>query len=129
MVEIQGQEVSDKDLIRTLGNKYNLEILSVTSEPRSAKELNEKFDIPIATGYRRIDELMEVSLLKFEESVLSDDRRPEDTYRRQIDSISIQLSDNSFSVSVEEKAEVEKKLDSIWRTISDTKSKSSSTGY
>ena len=129
MVEIDGQEVPDTELIRTLGDKYNVEILSVTSEPRSAKELNEEFGIPIATGYRRIEDLTEVGLLSFEESVLTDERRRRDTYRRQIDHISVQFSENSFTVSVEEHGEVENKLEAMWKSISETERQSSSTGF
>ncbi|MFB6361396.1 MAG: ArsR family transcriptional regulator [Halobacteriales archaeon] len=128
MVEIDGQDVPDTELIRTLGDKYNVEILSVASEPRSAKELNEEFGIPIATGYRRIEDLTELGLLTFEESVLTEERRRRDTYRRQIDNISVQFAENSFTVRVEEHAEVENKLDAMWETIGDTEQRSSSTG-
>lgn len=129
MVEIDGQEIPDTELIQTLGDKYNVEILSATSEPQSAKELNEELGIPIATGYRRIEDLTEVGLLTFEESILTDERRRRDTYRRQIDNITVQFSENSFSVTVEEHAEVENKLDAMWRSVSDTEQHSSSTGY
>ena len=126
MVEIGGEEIPDTELVRALGDKYNAEILSVTGEPRSAKELDEEFGIPIATGYRRIEKLTELGLLTFEESVLTDERRRRDTYRRQVDGIAIEFADDDFAVAVEERASVENKLDDIWRTLSDDEDRSSS---
>ena len=35
------------ELLSTLGNKYNPEILQTTYEPKSAQELSEELDIPI----------------------------------------------------------------------------------
>lgn len=128
MVEIDGDDVSDTELIRTLGNKYNAKILSVTDEPRSAKELDEEFGVPIATGYRRIQELTEVGLLTYEESVLTEERRRRDTYRRQIDGITVEFTENDFAVTVERHSPVENKLDNMWRTLSDSENNSSSSG-
>jgi hypothetical protein len=126
MVEIDGDEVPETELVRTLGDKYSAEILSVTGEPRSAKELDEEFDVPIATGYRRIEELTEVGLLGFEESILTEDRRRRDTYRRQVDGVSVEFGENDIAVTVEEYTPVENKLDDMWRTLSDSGSDSSS---
>lgn len=129
MVEIDGDEVPDTELIRTLGDKYNAEILSVTQEPRSAKELDEEFGVPIATGYRRIEELTDVGLLAFEESVLTEERRRRDTYRRQVDGVTVEFAENDLVVTVEEHSPVENKLDDMWRTLSDSESRSSSPGF
>jgi hypothetical protein len=126
MVEIDGDEVPETELVRTLGDKYSAEILSVTGEPRSAKELDEEFDVPIATGYRRIEELTEVGLLGFEESILTEDRRRRDTYRRQVDGVSVEFGENDIAVTVEEYTPVENKLDDMWQTLSDSGSDSSS---
>jgi hypothetical protein len=126
MVEIDGEEISDVELIRTLGNKYSAEILSVTAEARSAKELDEEFDVPIATGYRRIEELAEVGLLAFEEDVLTDERRRRDTYMRQVDGINLEFGENELTMTVEEHSPVESKLDDMWRTLSDSEGRSSS---
>jgi hypothetical protein len=126
MVEIDGEVVPNEELIRTLGDKYNAEILSVTGEPRSAKELDEEFGVPIATGYRRIEELTEVGLLAFEERVLTEERRRRDTYRRQVDSITVEFGEDDLAVTVTEHSPVENKLDDMWRTLSDSDRPSSS---
>ncbi|MFT4948154.1 MAG: putative ArsR family transcriptional regulator, partial [Natronomonas sp.] len=77
------------DVLRTLGNKYSAEILEAAEEPRSAQELSDKLDIPIATCYRRIDELTEHGLLELHDNVLSEDRRRIKVYRRNIEAIQV----------------------------------------
>lgn len=129
MVEIDGERVDDTELVRALGDKHNAEILSVTHEPRSAKELNEEFDIPIATGYRRINELTEIGLLGFEKSILTEESRRRDTYRRQVDRVSVEFDEDDFSLTIEEPTLVENKIDDMWRTLSDTGSGRSSSGF
>ncbi|MFB6161911.1 MAG: winged helix-turn-helix domain-containing protein [Halococcoides sp.] len=107
------------DLLRTLGNKYSAEILDATDEPRSAQDLSDELDIPIATTYRRIDELTEHDLLELHDSVLSEDRRRIKVYRRNVDEVRVDF-DESLSIVVEERSEVANKLDEAWRTLSES---------
>lgn len=106
------------DLLRTLGNKYSAEILDAADEPQSAQDLSDELDIPIATCYRRIDELTEQGLLELHDSILSDDRRRIKVYRRNVESVEIGF-DESLAISVEERSEVTNKLDDAWRTLSE----------
>jgi len=105
-------------LLRTLGNKYSAEILDATDEPRSAQDLSDELDIPIATCYRRIDELTEHDLLELHDSVLSDDRRRIKVYRRNVESVQVDF-DEEMSINVEQRSEVTNKLDEAWRTLSE----------
>ncbi|ACV11129.1 conserved hypothetical protein [Halorhabdus utahensis DSM 12940] len=107
------------ELLRTLGNKYSAEILDATDEPKSAQDLSDELDIPIATCYRRIDELTEHDLLELHDNVLSDDRRRIKVYRRNVDSIQVGF-DDSLMVDVQERSEVTNKLDEAWRTLSES---------
>jgi predicted ArsR family transcriptional regulator len=106
------------ELLQTLGNKYSAEILDATEEPRSAQELSDELEIPIATCYRRIDELTEHDLLELHDNILSDDRRRIKVYRRNVDAIQVEF-DEEMSVDVEERSEVTNKLDEAWRTLSE----------
>jgi predicted ArsR family transcriptional regulator len=108
--------MSSVDLLQALGNKYSPEILDATDEPRSAQELSEELDIPIATCYRRIDELTEHDLLELHDNVLSDERRRIKVYRRNVDSVRVQF-ENSLSVEVEERTEVTSTLDEAWKSL------------
>jgi len=108
--------MSSADLLQALGNKYSPEILDATDEPRSAQELSEELDIPIATCYRRIDELTEHDLLELHDNVLSDERRRIKIYRRNVDAVHVQF-ENSLAVDVEERTEVTSTLDEAWRSL------------
>ncbi|MFB6156218.1 MAG: winged helix-turn-helix domain-containing protein [Haloferacaceae archaeon] len=116
----EGADVDDAKLVRTLGSKYSVEILGATNEAQSAQELSEQLDIPIATCYRRIEELTDAGLLSLEDSVLSDERRRVDVYRRDVDEVNVAFGDDGFGVAVEERSRVQNKLDDAWRALSDT---------
>lgn len=109
--------MSSADLLRALGNKYSAEILDATDDPRSAQELSEELDIPIATCYRRIDELTDYGLLELHDSILSEDRRRIKVYRRNVEAVRVEFAED-LSVSVEERAEVTSTLDEAWRRLS-----------
>lgn len=111
--------MSTVDLLQTLGNKYSAEILDATEEPRSAQELSEELDIPIATCYRRIDELTEHDLLELHDNVLSDDRRRIKVYRRNVEAVRVEFGD-TLDVDIEERSEVTNTLDAAWKTLSET---------
>jgi len=110
--------MASAELLQTLGNKYSAEILEATGEPRSAQELSDELEIPIATCYRRIDELTEYDLLELHDNILSDDRRRIKVYRRNVDAIRIEF-DETLAVNIDERSEVTNKLDEAWRTLSE----------
>lgn len=106
------------DVIRALGNKYNVEILGKAGEPKSAQDLSDTLDVPIATCYRRIEELTDAGLLDLHDRELTDERRRINVYRREISQITISFEEDTFDVELEERAEIQNKLDDIWRTMS-----------
>jgi predicted transcriptional regulator len=107
------------EMLRVLGNEYNPQILSFANEPRSAQELSDELDVPIATCYRRIEELQEADLLEHHDRVLSDERRRVNVYRRNIEEIVVRFSEGEVSVEVEERRQVKNRLDEAWRTLSE----------
>lgn len=108
----------DEEIIQVLGNKYNPEILDATGEPKSAQELSEELEVPIATCYRRINELEETDLLELHDRPLSDEHRRIKVYRRCVDSIEVTFR-NGLEVDLEERSEVQNKLDQVWRTMTE----------
>ncbi|MFC6872037.1 ArsR/SmtB family transcription factor [Halobellus marinus] len=108
---------SDRTL-SALGNEYNPDILRAAEEPHSAQEFSEMLDIPIATCYRRIEELTGAGLLELHDRVLSDEHRRTNVYRRDIDEVVISFEGNDLNIKVEERPEVKNKLDDVWRRIS-----------
>lgn len=107
------------DVLRALGNEYNPEILQASHEPQSAQELSEQLDVPIATCYRRIEELTETELLELHDRPLSDEHRRVKVYRRNIDRINVEFLEEEIMVTIEERSEIKNKLDDVWRTLSD----------
>ena len=107
------------DILQTLGNKYSAEILDATDEPASAQELSDELGIPIATCYRRIDELTEHDLLELHDNILSDDRRRIKVYRRNVQEVRVDFEDE-LAVDVEDRADVTNTLDEAWRTLSES---------
>jgi predicted ArsR family transcriptional regulator len=110
--------MASAEILQTLGNKYSAEILDATDEPISAQDLSDELGIPIATCYRRIDELTEHDLLELHDNILSDDRRRIKVYRRNVDEVRVDF-DDELTVEIEERSEVTNKLDEAWRTLSD----------
>ena len=108
--------MSSAELLQALGSKYSPEILDATDEPRSAQELSDELDIPIATCYRRIDELTDHGLLELHDEVLSDERRRIKVYRRDVDTVHVQFED-ALSVETKERTEVASTLDEAWKSL------------
>jgi predicted ArsR family transcriptional regulator len=108
----------DEEIIEVLGNKYNPEILDATGEPKSAQELSDELDVPIATCYRRINELEETDLLELHDRPLSDEHRRIKVYRRSVDAVEVTFHDG-LDVELEERSEVQNKLDQVWRTMTE----------
>ena len=105
------------DLITVLGNKYNTDILTAAGEAKSAQDLSEQLDVPIATCYRRINELEEADLLELHDRPLSDERRRVKVYRRKVDGVEVDFRDG-LTVEIEERSAVKNRLDDVWRDLS-----------
>lgn len=109
--------MAGEDLITVLGNKYNTDILSATGEAMSAQDLSEQLDVPIATCYRRINELEEAELLELHDRPLSDEHRRVKVYRRKVDGVGVDFR-NGLTVEIEERSAVKNRLDDVWRDLS-----------
>lgn len=105
-------------LVRALGNTYNAEILSAAHEPVTAHELSERLDVPIATCYRRIEELTDVGLLEAYDHVSTGGQRQTTRYRRTVDAARVEFDAGSFSVALTERTGATQKLDEAWRRLS-----------
>jgi DNA-binding Lrp family transcriptional regulator len=84
------------DRIDILGRKYSSEIMAATDTPRSAGELSDDLGIPIATCYRRVEELVAAGLLE-EQTAKPADGRASAQFQRTTDAIDIRF-DGSASV-------------------------------
>lgn len=80
-----------ESVLGALGGKYAARILAATDRPTSAQTLSETLDVPIATCYRRIDDLEAAGLLVCEGEETSDRGRRTKVYRRTIDGAVLDL--------------------------------------
>ena len=107
------------EILETLGQKYCVAILEATHKPMSAQELSDELGIPIATCYRRIEELTDKDLLVLHDKRLTDEGRRTNVYRRQIEALTIEFTD-SARVTVERNEGLTTKLDAAWQKLSGT---------
>jgi predicted ArsR family transcriptional regulator len=102
-------------VLTALGSKYSAEILCAARTPTSAQELADELDVPIATCYRRIEELESVGLLQCEGRQLSGEGRRTNVYRRTLDQFAIEFSGDRPHLSTEDRSaaknEIQEQMD------------------
>lgn len=104
------RESESNALLAALGSKYSAEILCAAGTPKSAQALSEDIEIPIATCYRRIEELVDAGLLECEGRQLSEEGRRTNIYRRTLDEIEIDFSDDTPQFSRKRRTEAKNQL-------------------
>lgn len=92
-----------ESVLAALGGKYAARILAAADRPRSAQEFSEDLDVPIATCYRRIEELESVGLLACDGRKTSDRGRRTKVYRRTIEGAELSLQE--LALDVEQRSE------------------------
>ena len=105
-----GTDADSDAILSALGSKYSAEILCAAGTPKSAQSLSEDIEIPIATCYRRIEELVNAGLLTCEGRQLSDEGRRTNIYRRTVDEIEIDFSDDAPGFSRKRRTEAKNRL-------------------
>ncbi|ERG94508.1 helix-turn-helix domain-containing protein [Haloquadratum walsbyi] len=103
----------NKEILAAIGSKYNADILRVSNQPQSAQELSERLGVPIATCYRRIDQLTDASLLEFHDDALSDQRRHRKVYQRNVDKITIQFNRENMEMDLSYRSEHSSQLSRV----------------
>lgn len=94
--------MDDFDLAQILADEYNMKILAATShKAKSARELAFLFDIPMASCYRKIKELLGAGLLSTEGTELSADGKRFKIYRSQIDCITMVYEHGQMRIKVD----------------------------
>jgi predicted transcriptional regulator len=95
-------------VLDALGGRYSVEIVAAADTPVSAQELSDRMDIPIATCYRRIEELVDAGLLRREGRELSDQGRRTNVYRRTVDELAVDFTDRPVTPRVRERGDAER---------------------
>ena len=104
-------ERESNTLLSALGSKYSAEILCAAGTPKSAQALSEDIEIPIATCYRRIEELVDAGLLECEGRQLSEEGRRTNIYRRTLDEIEVDFSSEAPELSQKRRTDAKNHLE------------------
>lgn len=105
-----GTKAESTAVLSALGSKYSAEILCAAGTPKSAQALSEDIEIPIATCYRRIEELVDAGLLTCEGRQLSEEGRRTNIYRRTLDEIEVNFTDEQPQFSQKRRTEAKNRL-------------------
>jgi len=107
-------------LLDVVGDEYSVRILSEVSEREmSAKGISDHLDIPIATVYRRIEELEEMGLIQYEGKALTNEDKRVKVYRSYIDELSVSFGPDDPEVEVKRRSdsEAQRSIDEAWKRI------------
>jgi len=83
------------EALSVLGREYTLQILEATDEPRSARELHEELDIPMATCHRRLEALSDLGFLDGKKKTRDRDKRNRTVYTRSVDEIKFDFENSA----------------------------------
>jgi len=105
-------------VLDSLGDEYSARILSaLTDEEMSAKGISDELGIPIATVYRRIEDLDDAGLIEFEGKALTQDDKRVKVYRSYVDELRIRFEPDEPQVEMKRYSEAQKSIDEAWKRI------------
>lgn len=82
--------------MNVLGREYSMEILRATGTPRSVTDLSDAIGVPIATCYRRVEELVAVGFLE-EHGETGSGREKSTLYCRTADAVGVDFESMSVA--------------------------------
>ncbi|NPA75154.1 MAG: helix-turn-helix transcriptional regulator [Euryarchaeota archaeon] len=93
--------ISKEAVGAVLMDEYNLKILAATAlKSMSVREIAYKFDIPLASAYRKIKELESFGLIKVEETKLTRDGKRYKLYRSQVENFEVSYHRNTLKIKL-----------------------------
>src|SRR3972149_6489693 len=102
-------------ILAALSDEYSRKILTATIEvPMSALELSKKYEIPITTVYRRIEELVEAGLIAAVKSGRTTDGKWYDLYRSLLRRIDVSFEKGDVRIDVTVNEHVADKFTRMW---------------
>ncbi len=107
-------------MLETLGDEGARTIVKTLSEPLTATELSERCDIPLSTMYRKLDTLVDASLLS-EQTQIKRNGQHTTRYVRNFERLTIEVTEsNRFNASIDRPDEAEtadQRLEELWARI------------
>ncbi len=110
--------VREEALEKALSSPAKSRILAACiRRPRSAKQISDDAEQPLASTYRQIRALVDDGLLVVERSAMTPDGKPYDLYRARVRSAHLRLLPDRVEVTWEPNLAVEDRIANIWRNI------------
>jgi len=111
-------EPAKQRILAALSDEYSRKILTATvQEPLSALELSKKYEIPITTVYRRIEELVEAGLIAAVKSGRTTDGKWYDLYRSLLRRIDVSFDRGDVKIEVIVNEHVSDRFTRMWSSI------------
>jgi DNA-binding transcriptional ArsR family regulator len=115
---IVSDEPAKQRILAALADEYSRKILTATiQDPMSALELSKKYEIPITTVYRRIEELVEAGLLAAVKSGRTTDGKWYDLYRSLLRRIDVGFEKGEVRIEVIVNEHVADRFTRMWTSI------------
>ena len=115
---IVSDEPAKQRILAALADEYSRKILTATiQDPMSALELSKKYEIPITTVYRRIEELVEAGLLAAVKSGRTTDGKWYDLYRSLLRRIDVGFEKGDVRIEVIVNEHVADRFTRMWTSI------------
>lgn len=108
-LNLTGSEEADvermiEEILGPLADDYSLRILAATREEgKTVRELSRDLDIPIATCYRRVEELVDANLLEVKEKKLTQNGKRATVLRTKVSfvEISFEFENQLLNINIE----------------------------
>ena len=105
-------------ILKMIGDEYARSIIIATiARPRSAAELSTILKIPIATVYRKINELQRMGLLVREKTKFTEKSKLVDLYRSAVKSINVRMDSSGVKVTYQYNTDMVKRLVLVWEDL------------
>ena len=115
---IVNEEVAKQRILSAMADQYSRKILTATlNEPVSALDLSKRYQIPITTVYRRIEELVEAGLIAAVRSGRTADGKWYDLYRSLLTRIDIGFENGDVRIEAVVNEHVADKFTRMWTSI------------
>ena len=105
-------------ILTALSDEYSRQILSATmNTPSSALELSHRYDIPITTVYRRIQDLIEAGLIAAVKSGRTADGKWYDLYRCLLLTINVSYDGANVRIDATVNDHISEKFKRMWTSV------------
>ncbi len=115
---IQVRQPGEEAVERTLASRTSRRILAACiRRPLPVKSISDEAEIPLATTYRHVAQMVSDGMLVVERSAMTPDGKPYDLYRSVIRLGRVEVGPDRVKISWELNAAIEDKIMQMWNQL------------